>query len=253
MHLLRRWPWSLDIISGVAGDEVPSHSLGKRLVQDMVDLLDRRAGEAGIQALAVEALNLECVHVLELHASDGRLDVVGDEVLVPRVGGLPDGAVNAVGEPAVQVLSESQVFIIIDEALVAVRHCFRELSPCIVAILAADVAALGAFCGMHHVSSPVANLLPVLLVGVDRAFTVAVLRHQSSFISSRGSTPSASASLRIVRGCARCLPVSRRLIVSKAIPVMRDTSRWDSARSRLSRLNRAPSTSVNLLFILALY
>jgi hypothetical protein len=41
--------------------------------------------------------------------------------------------------------------------------------------------------------------------------------------------------------------------VSKAIPVMRDNSRWDSARSRLSRLNLAPSTSVNLLFILTFY
>ena len=86
---------------------------------------------------------MEGVHVLELHASDGRLDMVGNEGLVPREGGLPDGTVNAVGEPAVQVISVSQVLIVLDKALVAVRHCFREFPPYIVTILAADVAALG--------------------------------------------------------------------------------------------------------------
>ena len=69
----------------------------------------------------------------------------------------------------------------------------------------------------------------------------------------RYPTPSASASFRIVRGCARCLPASRRLIVSKAILVIRDKSRCDSARSRLSSLNFVPSTSVNLSSILAFY
>src|SRR5215211_8422465 len=75
----------------------------------------------------------------------------------------------------------------------------------------------------------------------------------SPFISSFGSTPNASASLRTVRGCASLFPDSSLLIVSKAIPVISPNSRRDSARSCRSCLNRVPSTAVNLLLTPTFY
>src|SRR5215203_7565658 len=148
-----------------------------------------------------------------------------DHMPVNLVGANAHGAPNRILQPACEVFPDRNAPRIEEKALSAAAQGLDELVVYFVAGLARHVATLGAFSRVYPISAPVADLLAVLLVGVDRAFAIAVLRHQSSFISSRGSTPSASASLRIVRGCARCLPVSNRLIVSKAIPVVLDKSR----------------------------
>src|SRR5215213_1847809 len=165
------------------------------------------------------------VEVFELETPKGGNYMRLNHVPVNLVGAKAHGAPHGVLQPACEVFPDRKAPCIEDKALSAAAQGLDELVVYFVSCLARHVAALGAFRRVYPVGSPVAYLLAVLLVGVDRAFAVALLRHQSSFISSRGSTPSASASLRIVRGCARCLPVSRRLIVSKAIPVMRDKSR----------------------------
>ena len=79
--------------------------MGERLVDDVVDFLDCGARETGVQALAVETLEVEGIEVLELDSSCRRLDVVGHEVLISRERRLPDRAAPGVGEPAVEVLA----------------------------------------------------------------------------------------------------------------------------------------------------
>jgi hypothetical protein len=165
------------------------------------------------------------VEVFELDTTKGGNYMRFNHVPVNLVGANAHRTPHRILQPACEIFPDRKAPRIEDKALSTVAQGLDELVVYFIARLARHVAALGAFRRVYPISALVADLLPVLLVWVDRAFPVAVLRHQSSFISSRGSTPSTSASLRIVRGCARCLPVSRRLIVSKAIPVMRDKSR----------------------------
>jgi hypothetical protein len=111
---------------------------------------------------------VRCVQVLELEPSESGLNVVGHKVLlVARIGGLPERAAHGVREPAVQVLLHSQVIVIVDEALVPVRYRLSELAWHLLAVLAADVAALGTFRRLDPVGSPVADLVPVFLVWID--------------------------------------------------------------------------------------
>ena len=100
--------------------------------------------------------------------------------------------------------------------------------------LARYVAALGTFRCVYPVGSPLADLLAVLLVGVDRAFAVALLRHQSSFISSCGLTFNALASLALVLGLIRgLLPVSNAAMVALLTPLIFDNSICVSPRLSL--------------------
>ncbi len=71
-------------------------------------------------------------------------------------------------------------------------------------------------------------------------FLFAIFYSPSSFINSLGSTPSASAILRMVERRAGRLLDSRLLIVDWAMPVIRPKSSWLMARCTLNCRNRAP-------------
>src|SRR5215217_265352 len=68
----------------------------------------------------------------------------------------------------------------------------------------------------------------------------------SSFISSLGSTPNASANFLNVEALAPLLPPSRSLKVACATPVILVRSCWESARSLRRRRSAFPSTDMNL-------
>ena len=74
-------------------------------------------------------------------------------------------------------------------------------------------------------------------------FPFAIFYSYSSFINSLGSTPSASAILRMVERRAGRLLDSRLLIVDWAMPVIRPKSSWLMARCTLNCRNRAPFIS----------
>src|SRR5215203_669280 len=137
-----------------------------------------------------------------------------DHMPVNLVGANAHGAPNRILQPACEVFPDRNAPRIEDKALSAAAQGLDELVVYFVARLARYVATLGAFRRVYPISAPVADLLAVLLVGVDRAFSVSFLRHlQAPLTSSEGSTPKTSASLRTVLGCAPCLPSSIRQIV----------------------------------------
>src|SRR5215203_5876396 len=172
-----------------------------------------------------------------------------DHMPVNLVGANAHGAPNRILQPACEVFPDRNAPRIEDKALSAAAQGLDELVVYFVAGLARHVATLGAFSRVYPISAPVADLLAVLLVGVDRAFAVAVLRHQSSFISSWGSTPRASASLRSVRGWARCFSFSSLFMLSNATPLRSPNSRRLSILCLRSSLSFTPSTSTNLSII----
>lgn len=66
VHLLRRGRGRLDRVCRVAGDEVPPYGLGERLVHDVVHLLDRGAGEPGVETISAEPLEVGAFKFLSL-------------------------------------------------------------------------------------------------------------------------------------------------------------------------------------------
>ena len=121
------------------------------------------------------------IEVLELESPKSGLDVVSREVLVPRVGRLPDRVAHAVGEPAVQVLANSHVLVVVDETLIPIRHSFGKLVPDVLSPLAGEVFTLHTVGGVNDVGRPVTLHLAVFVSDrVDRTFTVAALSHCGS-------------------------------------------------------------------------
>ena len=80
LYLLRSWSRRLCWLGHVSRDEVPIHGLREAPAQDVVQLVDRRAAEARVEPVAVEALDVRRVELFELQPTEDRLDVVVDEV-----------------------------------------------------------------------------------------------------------------------------------------------------------------------------
>src|SRR5215208_4582186 len=57
-HLLRSGPWRSDRFGDVAWNHVPLQSLGQRLVQDGVHLMDRRGAESMVEPVTIEAMHV---------------------------------------------------------------------------------------------------------------------------------------------------------------------------------------------------
>src|SRR5215204_1321737 len=160
-----------------------------------------------------------------------------DHMPVNLVGANAHGAPNRILQPACEVFPDRNAPRIEDKALSAAAQGLDELVVYFVAGLARHVATLGAFRRVYPISAPVADLLPLLLVGVDRAFPVALLRHQSSFISSCGLTFNALASFALVLGLIRgLLPVSNAAMVALLTPLIFDSSICVSLRLSLRTL-----------------
>ena len=175
-------------------------------------VLDGAGREPPILHLTVKVLYVSWRELSELNAPDGRDDVASYLSLVGGVCAGPNTSPCAVVEPPFQALPDTYVLVIDDEPAVPVGYGFGELLPDLFAALAVDVAGFPTRSGLYSV---LANLVAVF-AAVDRALIVATpFSHAycSPSISSRGSTPRASASLRIVRGCAPCLPSSIRQMV----------------------------------------
>jgi hypothetical protein len=114
---------------------------------------------------------------VELDAPEGRHDVRVGHVLVRLVGTLTHRASHRVLEPPLDVLADRQAPVLEDELAVPDRHRLRKLLACLLSGLAGDVAALGTGGRVYRVGATVANPFPVLLVRIDRALAIAVLRH----------------------------------------------------------------------------
>ena len=89
LHLLWSRSRQLCRLGHVSQDEVPLHGLRETPAQDVVHLVNRRAAESRVESVAVEALDVRGV---ELQPTEGRLGVVVDEVGIPVIGTLADGA-----------------------------------------------------------------------------------------------------------------------------------------------------------------
>src|SRR5829696_2555314 len=161
--------------AGVARDETVAHSIFQALVENGVDELYGTPRQTGVQLGTVEYLYVRRGYRLELQATQRRDQVYPRDVLVIFPGILLDGVPYRAVEPLFQVLTQRKVAGVKDEPAVPVGHRLGELVADFFTGLTADVAALGAFPRLDPVGSPVADLLPVFLVRIDRAFTVAVL------------------------------------------------------------------------------
>src|SRR5215208_3155724 len=204
----------LDSFAYVAGDQPVEHRLLERLAQYAVHLAHRGRGEAGVQLLTVEASHMDGAEVFELDATEGRDYVRFDHVPVNLIGTDAHLTPHRILQPACEIFPNRDAPRVEDRALSAATQGLDELVVYFVARLVRHVAALGTFCRLDPVSTPVSDLLAVLLVGIYRALAVTLFRHHSPFISSRGSTPNASASLWIVEAWAGRCPSSSLLIVS---------------------------------------
>src|SRR5215211_5466736 len=174
MHLFRRGRGSFYRVRRAAGDEVPLDRLGERLVQDVVHLLDGRAREDRVEAVTIETLEMEGVQVRELESPESGFDVVGDEVLIPRVGGLPNRPAHGVRKPAVQVITDGRATRVKNNPAVPIRHSLRELRRYICSPLAVQNLALRPFHGVDRV----AGLPATILTMADTALVIsALLRH----------------------------------------------------------------------------
>src|SRR5215211_5907083 len=175
MHLFRRGRGSFYRVRRAAGDEVPLDRLGERLVQDVVHLLDGRAREDRVEAVTIETLEMESVQVRELESPESGLDVVGDEVLIPRVGGLPNRSAHGVSKPTVQVVAYGRATRVKNDPAVPIRHSLRELRRHLCSRLAVQNLALRPFFRMDRV----ADLPATILAMADAALVVsALLRHE---------------------------------------------------------------------------
>src|SRR5215218_6313359 len=174
MHRFRRGRGSFYRVRRATGDEVPLDRLSERLVQDVVYLLDRRAREVRVEAVTIETLEMESVQVRELESPESGLDVVGDEVLIPREGGLPNRSAHGVCKPAVQVVANGRATRVKNDPTVPIRHSLRKLRRNLCSRSPIQNLALRPFHGVDRV----AGLPATILTMADTAFVVsAFLRH----------------------------------------------------------------------------
>src|SRR5215217_4020006 len=151
------------------------------------------------------------------------------------------GVLCRVRKPPGHVLSDSLVLVVVDDPPRRVSPRLSELLLDLLVLPAVDDLALRAIRSLNGVAGHVAS---VVALGDPVAFSGHL--YSSPFRCSWGSTLSASASLRSVRGWARCFSFSNLLMLSKATPLRSPNSRRLSILRRRSSLSFAPSTSMNL-------
>src|SRR5829696_3772323 len=117
---------------------------------------------------------MESVQVRELESPESGLDVVGDEVLIPREGGLPNRSAHGVCKPAVQVVANGRATRVKNDPTVPIRHSLRKLRRNLCSRSPIQNLALRPFHGVDRV----AGLPATILTMADTAFVVsAFLRH----------------------------------------------------------------------------
>src|SRR5829696_8349128 len=213
LYLTSLQPRRVDVFCYVAIHHSPPLGLLQSAAQHGMGVLDSASREPPILHLTIKMLYVSRRELSELDAPDGRDDVAPYLSLVGGVCAGPDASPDAVVEPPIQALPDTYVLIVEDEPAVSVGYGFGELLTDLLAALAVDVAGFPTRSGLYPVlSDPVS-----ILAAVDRALVVAAPfghTYSSPFISSRGSTSRAWASLRMVEACAGRRPSSSLLIVS---------------------------------------
>ncbi len=93
---------------------MPLDGLLEGLVKDDVELVDGGGREPGVQAVAVEALDVGGGKPLELEPAEGGLDVHPYGYLVAVEGALPHRPAHRALEPGVEVVPDRRVFVVVD-------------------------------------------------------------------------------------------------------------------------------------------
>ena len=79
-----------------------------------MELVDGGGREPGVQAVAVEALDVGGGELLELEPAQGGLDMNPYGYLVAVEGALPHRATHRAFEPGVEVIPEGRVLVVVD-------------------------------------------------------------------------------------------------------------------------------------------
>ena len=135
--------------------------------------MDCRAAESLVQPIAVEALDVRGVELLEPQPAENRLDVIVDKVGVSVVRATSDGAVHRSLEPSVEVLADGQVLVVVHNPIDAIGHGFSEFVLGLCSRLAIENLAL---CPIHGLDVVAGLPTPVLAAG-DRTLTVTAPTH----------------------------------------------------------------------------
>src|SRR3712207_2938407 len=191
-------------------------------------VLDGSGREPPVLHLTVKVLYVSGCELSKLDAPESRDYVAPYLSLVRSVCAGPDASPDAIVEPPFHELPNAHVLVIEDEPAVPVGYGSSQLLPDLFAALAVDVASFPACSGFYPVlADPVA-----VFAAVDRALVIAApLRHaySSPFISSRGSTPRAVASLWMVEARAGASAHGRPPRLEICTPCTRGTVRHAGA------------------------
>src|SRR5215208_591178 len=209
-HLLASDLRQINVFCDVATHHSPPSGLLESAVQNGVGVLDGAGGQASILHLPVQPLHVHGAQLPKLNLAQGWFQVASHLLPIGFVRACPDAALHAVPKPPIEVLAHGQVLGIEEEPTVSVGEGLVELLGYLLARLAVDGLALGSRCSLDRVAG---HVEPILAAS-NRALAVAALTHHSPFISSFGSTPNASASLRIVTSRAGRCPNSSLFMVS---------------------------------------
>src|SRR5918994_513555 len=239
-YLFSAGAWWLHWRSGVAGYQAVHHSLLEGLAKRAVDVEHGSGSEPGIELGTVKPTHVGGSEGLQLLPPNRRYEMHPDYALLPFVSSLAHRVPDAIGKPPDQIVPHGDASSVVGDPSRRVAPRLGELLLDLLILPAVDHLALRTVRSVDGVAGHVAAILAL-------ADPVAFSRHlySSPFISSSGSTPRASASLRSVRGWARRFSFSSLLILSNATPLRSPSSRKLSILRRRSSLSFTPSTSMN--------